>query len=475
VPKPSSTTAHLSDTQDLHKPQPTLSPVHAIALIVGIVVGAGIFKSPSVVAELIAAPEWMFGAWLAGGLVSVIGALCYAELASAYPHAGGDYHFLGRAYGRSLSFLFAWARFAVTTTGSIALLAFIFGDYLQLLLPLPELSARLGAAVYAAAIVLLLTRVNLHGAQTGAHIQSWFTLLEVGGLLLIVGAAWLLPAAEPTAPLAVSHSAPGLQAFGLAMVFVLLSFGGWNEAATISAELRDGPRNMCRVLLISLAIITALYLLVIWAYWHGLGMTGMARSDAVAASLLEKALGRTGASVMALLVIASTLTSINATIIVGARSSYAAGRDWSALRYLGQWQGLRGTPANALRVQCLMTLVLIAAGTWAGDGFRAMVEFTAPVFWFFFLLSGISLFVLRWREPDVRRPFRVPLYPLIPLLFCLMSAAMLWASLAHVGQQSLAGINASWVGVIVLAAGVILLWWVRKSECGKIDQPERSA
>lgn len=454
-----------------HHPQATLSPVHAIALIVGLVVGAGIFKAPSVVAELIADPVWMFGAWLAGGLVSVIGALCYAELASAYPHAGGDYHFLGRAYGRPLSFLFAWARFTVITTGSIALLAFIFGDYLQLLLPLPGLSAHLGSALYAAAIVLLLTRINLHGTQTGAQVQSWFTLLEVGGLLLIVGAALWLPATDLSANNSVIRSTPAPPAIGLAMVFVLLSFGGWNEAATISAELREGPRTMCRVLLISLALITALYLLVIWAYWHGLGMAGMASSDAVAAGLLEKSMGGIGASIMALLVIASTLTSINATIIVGARSSYAAGRDWQALRYLGQWQGQRGTPANALRAQCVMTLALIAGGTLAGDGFRAMVEFTAPVFWLFFLLTGVSLFILRWREPAVRRPFRVPLYPLIPLSFCLICSAMLWASLSHVGSQSFAGINASWTGVMVLVLGVAVLGWMKRSERSGIDQP----
>ena len=466
--------AHCYSAHELHQPQPTLSPLHAVALIVGIVVGAGIFKSPSVVAELMANPVWMFGAWLAGGLISATGALCYAELASTYPHAGGDYHFLARAYGRPLSFLFAWARFAIITTGSIALLAFIFGDYLQSLLPLPGVNARFAPAIYAAAVVLLLTWLNLRGLHTGAQVQSWFTLVEVGGLLLIVGAALMLPVSAVPASGPTLTPVPAPQAFGLAMVFVLLSFGGWNEAATLSAELRDGPRMVGRVLLISLAIITALYLLVIWAYLHGLGITGMARSDAVAADLLAHSLGRTGASVMALLVIASTLTSINATLIVGARSSYAAGGDWSALRYLGQWQSRHGTPANALRAQCLMTLALIATGAWAGDGFRAMVEFTAPVFWLFFLLSGLSLFILRRREPAIRRPFRVPFYPLTPCLFCLMCAAMLWASLSHVGRQSLAGINAGWIGVMVLAAGTLLLGWMRHQERHRSASPERS-
>lgn len=453
-------------------PQPRLSPTHAVALIIGIVIGAGIFKAPSVVAELTVHPGWMFGAWLLGALVSVVGALCYAELATAYPHAGGDYHFLGRAYGRSLAFLFAWARFSVITTGSIALLAFIFGDYLQVLLPLPGVGGDAGSALYAAAAVLLLSWLNLRGLHVGTRTQSALTAAEVIGLLLIVAAALTVPAAvaavETPPP---SLPDPGL--LGLAMVFVLLSYGGWNEAAYISAELKDNRRNMCRVLLLSLAIIAALYLLVIWAYWHGLGMRGMAGADAVAAALLGRAFGPAGQWLMAVVVMVATLTSINATIFVGARTSFAAGRDWPALRVLGHWHRERGTPAHALRAQCAMALLLIAAGAAAGDGFRAMVEFTAPVFWGFFLLSGLSLFVLRWRDPARSRPFRVPGYPFTPLLFALVCAAMLWASLSHVSSQSIAGVSAAWVGVAVLASGAPLLLSMRRMRKSPIDQPER--
>lgn len=457
-------------------PQARLPAAHAVALIVGIVIGAGIFKAPSVVAELSVHPAWMFGAWLLGGLVSAIGALCYAELATAYPNAGGDYHFLGRAYGRSLAFLFAWARFSVVTTGSIALLAFIFGDYLHVLLPLPGVGKAAGSALYAAASVLLLTWLNIGGLHVGTRTQSALTAAEVTGLLLIVAAALTLNPAEALTAEALPPllPTPDLGLLGLAMVFVLLSYGGWNEAAYISAELKDYRRNMCRVLLMALAIITALYLLVIWAYWHGLGMRGMAESDAVAAALLRRAFGPAGQWLMAALVMLATLTSINATIFVGARSSFAAGRDWPALRWLGHWQQERGTPANALRAQCAMALLLIGAGTWAGDGFRAMVEFTAPVFWGFFLLSGLSLFVLRWRDPARPRPFRVPGYPVTPLLFALVCATMLWASLSHVSSQSIAGVSAAWVGVAVLASGAPLLLSMRRARKSFAAPPERS-
>ncbi|MDQ1920075.1 APC family permease [Massilia pseudoviolaceinigra] len=435
-------------------PRPVIGPAEAIALTVGVVVGAGIFKAPSLVAGMTGSAPWMFAAWALGGLMSLIGALCYAELSTAYASAGGDYHFLQRAYGRPLSFLFAWARFSVIATGSIALLGFVFGDYLNQLLPLGPA----GPACYAAAAIVVLSWLNLRSVRGGTAAQAWLTAVEVGGLLLIVCAALAL-SGDGAAPVPAPGpaAAPTAASFGLAMVFVLLTYGGWNEAAYLSAELVDAKRNMVRVLVISLLAITALYLLVTWAYWSALGMAGMGRSEALAADLLHAAFGRAGAAMISLIVAIAALTSINATIIVGARSSYAAGRDWPALARLGVWDGRRGTPANALRIQCAAALLLVLAGAWTGSGFKAMVEFSAPVFWLFFLLAGVSLFVLRVREPHVARPFKVPLFPLLPLLFCAMCAYMLWASLSYVYNQSLGGWNAAWIGVAVLLAGCLVL------------------
>lgn len=442
-------------------PHETLRLREAVAIIVGIVIGAGIFKAPSLVAGFAGSEAWMFGAWIAGGLVSLIGALCYAELATAYPDAGGDYHFLHRAYGRHVSFLFAWARFSVITTGSIALLGFVFGDYMAQLLPL---GTGHDAALYAAAAVLVLTGVNLRGMRTGAATQTWLTALEVGGLGLIIVAGLFLagngsaPAPTTGAP-AAAGSAGIPPMIGLAMVFVLLTFGGWNEAAYISAELRDEKRNMVRALVGSILLITALYLLVVWAYWHGLGLQGMARSKAVAADLLNVAFGPVGEKLMSVMVAVAALTSINATMIVGARTNYALGRDWPVFGRLGEWDERREAPIVALVVQsaAALLLVLIGASASLGGGFKAMVEFTAPVFWSFFLLTGLSLVVLRQREPGTPRPFRVPLYPLTPLLFCAVCAAMLWSSLNYVYSQELGGLNAAWIGVLVLALGAVIL------------------
>src|SRR5687767_5085474 len=212
------------------QPSEVLGLREAVLLIVGVVIGAGIFKAPSMVAQMTGSAPWMFGAWLLGGLVSLVGALCYAELTTAFPSVGGDYHFLRRAYGRGVAFLFGWARFSVITTGSIALLAFVFGDYVQQALPLGSA----GPTVYALVAIGVLWAVNARGLRAGASAQSWLTGLEVGGLLLLVVAAlWLVGggAAEMPHPLPPPGPGASWSGFGLAMVFVLLTYGGWNEAA----------------------------------------------------------------------------------------------------------------------------------------------------------------------------------------------------------------------------------------------------
>ncbi len=436
------------------QPRPTLSVFDAVAIIVGIVIGAGIFRMPSLVAGMSANETVMMLAWLVGGVISLIGALCYAELTTAFPHAGGDYHFLSRAYGRNLSFLFAWARVAVITTGSIAFLSFLFGDYASRLLPLGEY----GSSVYAVLLIAALTAINIAGIRKGAMTQNWLTILEVGGLSLIIAVGLLIatPVGVPAeaAAAAAGDAKPWHAGIGLVMVFVLLTFGGWNEAAYISAEVKDARRNMVRALVWSIIIITVLYLLANWAYLKALGMPGMAKSQAVAADLFERAWGPAGALLISVLVMISAVTSANATIIVGARSNYALGRDWPVFSFLGHWDDDAGTPRISLLLQGAVAMLLVLVGTVTRKGLETMVDFTAPVFWFFFMLASVSLIVLRVREPGVERPFKVPLYPLTPIIFSLTCAYLLYSSLAYVRLGSLLGVG-------VLAVGVPILLWAR--------------
>ena len=450
-------TADTADTAGAPRP---LGLRHGVALIVGIAIGAGIFKAPSLVAANVPSAGWLFAVWGLGGLISVLGALCYAELSSTYPSNGGEYHFLHRAFGPDTALVYAWARFSVITTGSVALLGFVFGDYMQQLLPL----GRHGPALYAALSVLLLTALNLRGLRQGATAQAWLTVVEVGGLVLIVLAAawlWWSGAAPPADPAPSAPGAADWSGIGLALVFVLLTFGGWNDAAYLSADLRS-RRTIVWALLLSVGCITVLYLLVNWAYWYALGLQGMAGSQAVATDVLARAFGPAAGKLVAAMVAMAALTSINATLIVGARAAGALGRDRPQLALLAGWDRQRGVPVRGMLAQGAFALALVALGAGYQDGFRAMVEYTAPVFWLFFLLVGVALFRLRRRDRGRPRPFSVPLYPLVPLLFCASCAGMLWSSVSYVYAQRMGGFNAAWVGVAVVASGVLLCGLLRR-------------
>ena len=428
-------------------PRQTLSSWDGIAFLIGIVIGIGIFKTPQLVATF-AGSTWAFmGVWLLGGLVTLIGALCYAELGSTYPHAGGEYHYLSRAFGRTVSILFAWARGTVIQTGAIAAVAFVYGDYASTIMPFGPYSV----AIHAALAIIVFTGINLIGTLQGKLAQHIFTVLDVAAILMLTLAGFLVSsqggfsAPAPTAPGAVSWGG-----IGLAMVFVLLTYGGWNEAAYLSAELRDVKRNMARTLVISIGFVVLVYTLVNLAYVSALGLEGLQKSNAAAADVMRRAFGDTGAFILTLFICGAALSTLNATIFTGARVYYALGRDLTGLKGLGVWSARGANPANAFLMQGGIALALVLLGAFTRDGFQTMVEYTAPVFWFFMLLVGVSLFVFRWREPERERPFRVPLYPLTPLLFLLTCGYMLYSSLVYTGMGAL-------VGVAVLAVGLPLL------------------
>jgi amino acid transporter len=430
-----------------------LSPIGAVAIIVGIVIGAGIFKTPSMVAGITGDVGWALTIWVAGALISLMGALCYAELATTYPHAGGDYHFLTRAYGKNVSFLYGWAKAMVINTGSIALLAFVFGDYMTKVLPLGANST----IYWAALIVITLTLINLIGIHASASIQTLLTILEVCGLAAIIVAGFgmfgnLLPAVDNPS---MFSSNPQLGMLGLGMVFVLLTFGGWNESAYISAELKGTSKTIVTVIVASLAVITVIYLLVNIALINGLGLKALASSKAAPADLLGLAFGPVGEKLLGLFVAIAALTSINATMIVGARTNYAMGEDWQGLSKMGHWESSRGSPSFAYLVQGVISLALVGFGALQSDGFEAMVEFTAPVFWIFLFLVGLGLFILRYKDNTVR-PFKVPLYPITPLIFCGSCGYLAYSSIMYAHSKGAVAIS-----MYVMMAGVVALIFLR--------------
>lgn len=448
---------------------PLLGLGDAVSIIVGIVVGTAVFKTPMMIFSNVTTAWRALGVWLLGGILSFAGALCYAELATTYPRSGGDYHYLTRAFGRGMGFLFGWAQLAVILTGSIAQMAYAFADYgVRLWGADPGPSSP--TLWLAGAAIVGLSVLNLRGILVGKSVQNVLSTIKVVGLLGIFVAAVSFPAhggdAWDTATELPDAS------LGLALVFVLYAYGGWNDAAFVAAEVRGQRRNLPLALFLGLGLVTAVYLLVNWSYLWVLGLDGARASATPAADLMQRVVGERGSRLMSGLVMISALGAMNGLILTGSRVYASLGADHAVFRRLAGWDLRRGTPAVALAVQGLMALLLVlAVGTAAGrgsidaaleasglralpweqyyGGFETLVAGTAPVFWGFFLLTGVALCVLRVRDPARPRPFTTPFFPLPPLVFCGACLYMLYASLAYARGLSI-------VGLLPLALGVPL-------------------
>ncbi len=429
----------------------SLSLIEAVGLIVSVVIGVGIFKTPSLVAAHVSTAYGLMSLWIAGGMASLLGALCYAELTTAYPNPGGEFHYIGRAFGRNLAFLFGWSRMTVIQTGSIAMLAFIFGDYTAQVLPFGARSSSL----YAASSIAILTLINMAGVRTGTWTRNLLAAVKVVGLSAIV-AAGMFSSREPVSAGQGVPASPA--ALGFAMVFVLLTYGGWNEAAYISSEVRDATRNMVRALVYGVSLITVVYVLINLVFARTLGVSAMGRSEAVAWDMMHRIAGTRGAMLTSVFVGISALGSMNAAMITGSRTNFALAREFTIFRRMGGWDETTGSPVNALAVQGTISLLLILLGTLTRHGFVTMVEYTAPVFWLFFLLTTLSLILLRRREPGAFRSFRVPFYPFTPVLFSAVCLCMLISSLQYAGAGAL-------TGIAVLIGGIpFLMMSMRKAE-----------
>jgi len=437
-------------------PVATLSLWDAVSLIVGVVIGAGIYETAPIVFANVSGPGTALLVWLLGGALSLVGACCYAELASTYPRSGGDYVYLRRAFGPLAGFLFGWSQLAVILTGSIGMMAYVFADYLSVFGAESDAS-RTG---FAALAVIVLTLLNAFSVGASKRTQNLLTFVKVAGLsaVALVGFTWALRTAPGTA---LAPRAQGETSLGLALILVLYTYGGWNDAAFVAAEVRK-RRDIARALLLGTALITLIYVTVNAAFLAVLGFEGAQSSRAIAADVLRRPFGETGAALISVLVIVSALGAVNALILTGARVHSGLGADFSALAVLGRWSRKRRSPVAALLAQGAVALSLIglvgtAPGrgavdamlrglgitpvTWSGHGgFDTLLRCTAPVFWLFFLLTGISMLVLRHRDRDIPRPFRAPLHPLLPLVFSGTCLYMLVSAVDYAGHLTIAGV-----------------------------------
>jgi amino acid transporter len=446
-------------------PKRQLTLFDSVCVIVGIIIGAGIFETTVDVAKSSASGWQLMTAWLLGGAISVIGAICYAELATSFPREGGDYAFLTLAFGRRAGFLFAWCEYAIVRPANVGMMAFVFARYASQLWPISIAAGRpqLGFIVYAAAAVIALTGLHVLGVRAGKWTQNVLTTVKVLGLLLIVVIGLsVVPSVQPASAQPVADSTGG--SFRIAMVLVLFTYGGWREISYVAAEVRDPRRNLFRSLLLGVAIVTIVYVLVNLSFLRALGLEGMANSEAIAVDTVRPRLGSYGAGAIGVLVCISCLGAINGMLLTGARVNYALGTDHRLFSWLGRWNARLDTPLSSLLVQGAITLVFVVGFGWYANGFVRLLQFSAPVFWWFIFMVSVALFLLRYRRPDAMRPYRVPLYPWVPLVFCLSSAFMILASLEYALSD---GSYEALLTVAVLSVGLVLCLFDRSRESAR--------
>jgi amino acid transporter len=403
-------------------PKRQLTLFDSTCIIVGIIIGAGIYQTAPHVAQGAGCSWRVFLFWAAGGVLSLCGALNYAELAAAYPEEGGDYVYLSRAYGRWAGFLFGWMQLAVVRPGDIAGMAFVFAVYAaQIYNPLRGAAESYAPQVYAAMAVAVFTLINVWGVRQGKWTQNVLTVAKALGLLAIVVVALVAPR-ERDAVQAATGFPPSV-----ALILVLFTYGGWNEMAYVAAEVKDPKRNIVRALVLGTAAVTALYLLVNGAFLYTLGYAGLTNSGVVAADAIATVFTTTGPRLISALVCISALGAVNGLVFTGARISYAIGADHRAFRLLGRWDPRQGTPARALLLQGVLAIGLIAA---LGSFIEAII-YTAAAVYLFYLATSLAVIVLRWKEPHVERPYRVTGYPVTTLIFCAVCAFLIYGAISY--------------------------------------------
>jgi amino acid transporter len=445
---------------------PRLGLWDAVSIIIGIVVGTAIFRAPPDVFASSPGPAWAMGLWLLAGALSWCGAVCYAELATAYPRDGGDYVYLTRAFGPGCGFLFGWAQLTTVLSGNIAIMAYVFADYGVKLWPTWQ-----GHAVaLTIAPVVVLSALNAVGVMVGKFTQNLLTAGKVVGLGgLVLAGLWAGDASPPATDATPSASPVNI---GLALVFVLYAYGGWSHAAYVAAEVRDQRRNLPRALILGIACITLTYLAVNATYLAVLGFDDARHTRTPAADVMEHALGAWGGDAISLLVMLSALGAINGMILTGTRIYAVWGADYPLIGWLGAWNRRTTAPTAAIVVQAaIAALLILLVGTATGrggldatlgligvsglpwekysGGFTTLVTGSAPLYWSLCLATGIAVFVLRARDRSLERPYTMPLFPLPAVIFCLTCAYMLQASLAHAKWLALIGFAPFAVGVVV--------------------------
>ncbi len=463
---------------------PTLGVFTTTMIVVGAVVGSGIFRNPGVMAnDLIGhglgSPEVLLGIWILAGIITLFGALTNAEIASMIPETGGQYIFFDRMYGAGFAYIYGWAIFIVIQTGSIASIAYVFSEYLTQFIALPHLSpeteafainiygigtihpfAEIGVKMVAAILIALLTLINYLGVRFGGVVQNIFTVSKVLAIAVLVVMAFTLPgvgnAANLTAESA-SSAAGNIGTLGIALAIAAAlqkafwAYDGWNNVTYIAGEVVRPQRNIPRALIYGMTIIITVYLLINLAYLYVMPIDNMAGSKLVAADVAERFFTGGGQWIAAAVMI-STFGTTNGTILVSARVYFSMARKNVFPRFLGKTHPRFQTPGWSLWVQALWSIILLFSGS-----FDTLTDMLIFVSWMFYTAGAVGLFVLRKKEPNTPRPYRVPGYPVVPALFVLFALIYLVLTVYNDITNYQASVAAGNPGIINSLFGIVLV------------------
>ncbi len=421
-----------------------------INIVIGVIIGSGIFLVPTEIARAVHTPGWMLAVWVIGGALTLLGALSLAELGAAMPEAGGLYTFITRAFGRLPGFLCGWMLFTVGTSGSIATLGAAFPIYLGGFVPLTPTTGKIASI----AAIAALTWVNAIGVKNGARVGNVLTVLKVGGLIAMVLAIFLLPAPPASIPSADAPALPTgpvpLTAIGVALVAVLWAYEGWHDLTFAAGEIHDPQKNFPRGLLGGVGIVIVLYLAANLAYLHVMTTAEIASTERVALTAMTRSTGPWGGKLLTAAILCSILGAMNALILAGPRAYYQMAKDGLIVERMSRVHPRWRTPVEAIVFQGLWASFLVL---FIG-GFSQLFTYVIFGAWIFYGLAVISVIPLRRKEPDLPRPFRVPGYPFVPLLFAAIALAIVVNTFVATPRES-------GIGLAFIALGVPLYYLQR--------------
>jgi len=437
-------------TDQHHGLRRDLTLFDATNLVIGTIIGSGIFLVPSEIARAVHTPGWMLAVWVIGGVLTMLGALSLAELGAAMPEAGGIYTFITRGFGRLWGFLCGWMLFTVATSGSIATLGAAFPIYLSAFVPLTPATTKLVSI----AAIALLTWINAIGVKNGARVGNVLTVLKVGGLVVMVLVIFLLPGPAPGAGPAVPPLPSGPvppAAIGVALVAVLWAYEGWHDISFAAGEIHEPQRNFPRSVILGVAIVITLYLLANLAYLKVLTPAEIAATDKVALVAMMRITGDWGGKLLTAAILCSILGAMNALILAGPRAYYQMAKDGLFIERVSRVHPRWRTPVEALLFQGLWSAFLVL---FIG-GFSQLFTYVIFGGWIFYALAVLSVIALRRKEPGLPRPFRVPGYPLVPILFAATAFAIVLNTLIATPRESI-------LGLAFIALGIPVYWIQQK-------------